>query len=72
MLLVMTYNYLIFIATLIGITLGYYVSEPLILRGIETLFIARIERRLLEERVKADANGHGERLMQETSSEHVS
>ena len=49
MLVVMTYNSLIFVATLLGIVLGFYVSDPLIVRGMESMYLARIEKELAKE-----------------------
>eukprot|EP00112_Aurelia_sp_Birch-Aquarium-sp1_P001813 Seg1197.7 transcript_id=Seg1197.7/GoldUCD/mRNA.D3Y31 product="Copper transporter 5" protein_id=Seg1197.7/GoldUCD/D3Y31 len=49
MLVVMTYNSLIFMAILLGIVLGFYLSDPLIVRGMESMYLAKIEKELTEE-----------------------
>jgi len=68
MLLVMTYNYIILISTILGVTIGFYLSEPLIVKGIEALYIARIQRRFPGDQ-SACLNGNGEHLLNETVGE---
>ena len=69
MLLVMTYNYMIFICTIAGITLGYYLAEPLIVRSIENVYMARVQRGFVEE-LPDVSNGHGVHLLQEVVNEN--
>ena len=68
MLLVMTYNYIIFISTILGVTIGFYLSEPLIVSSIESLYIARIQRKFPGEQATF-SNGNGEHLLNETVGE---
>ena len=68
MLLVMTYNYVIFVCTILGITFGYYLAEPLIVRGVEYLFVARMLMRAAEEQTEV-SNGHGKHLLDKNIDE---
>ena len=57
MLLVMTYNSLIFVTVIVGIVIGYFLSEPLILRGLDSYYLARLMGRNGEEE-RVSLNGH--------------
>ena len=44
MLAVMTYQVWIFVAVIVALGLGYFLADPLITKGMDTIYLKQIER----------------------------
>ena len=44
MLVIMTYDFTVFLTVIIGLVLGYYLAHPLIVQGMEAVYLKNLER----------------------------
>ncbi len=58
MLMMMTYDSRILITVMAGALLGYFLADPLIAQGMESIYLKNIERQRVLQNIKAQSD-HG-------------